>query len=337
LLEVLFQGAGRDSPWERLAPKNPLFGCSPAGKGIDCTQEFPVAERYSGMARPGLAGRSWLMGVGGWGRTGLVTGLAWACALSPAWPLSRRLPPETSSLQIRGAEVGKALLVEYYNELPQPRAGENPQGWAARMQTGLAKFQKNVQARYTEATLQRLLDCPTVEARRAAVLALGLQGSFQSNAVLASMLHDEDRLVQQLAADALWSLWFRADTETHSQELRRLTRQSDPRKAIAGLDALIKRAPRFAEAYNQRAILYFRLEEYQHSIADCEIAIKFNPYHFGAQAGMAQCYMKLKKPRAALKAFRLAFELNPNLDGVEETIHFLEDALGEEGKKDDKK
>jgi hypothetical protein len=46
--------------------------------------------------------------------------------------------------------------------------------------------------------------------------------------------------------------------------------------------------------------------------------------------------MKLRKPRAALKAFRNAFRINPNLEGIEDTIRTLEDVLGEEGRKEDK-
>ncbi len=52
---------------------------------------------------------------------------------------------------------------------------------------------------------------------------------------------------------------------------------------------------------------------------------------------MAQSYMQLRKHKAALKAFRTALRLNPNLGGVAETIRALENALGEEGRKDDKK
>ena len=234
--------------------------------------------------------------------------------------------------------MGKALLVEYYEELPQPKAGgKNREAREALMQSALDKFKERVQERYTEGTLQRLLDGSTARARRASVLALGLVGTMKSNASVASMLHDEDRVVRQLAADALWSLWFRAGTDPNNRELRRLMRQSDPQKAIAGLDALIAKAPHFAEAYNQRAIFYYRLGDYSRSVADCERVLKLNPYHFGALSGMGQCYMKLKKSRAALKAFRSALLINPALDGIEETIHFLEDALGGEGKKDDKK
>ena len=84
-------------------------------------------------------------------------------------------------------------------------------------------------------------------------------------------------------------------------------------------------------------ILHFREGDFQRSAADCQVVVKLNPYHFGALSGMGQCYMKLKKPRAALKAFRTALGINPGLEEIEETVHFLEGALGEEGRKDDKK
>ena len=103
----------------------------------------------------------------------------------------------------------------------------------------------------------------------------------------------------------------------------------EPEKILAGFNSLIQKAPRFAEAYNQRAVVYFRLGELAKSIADCEKALKLNPYHFGAAGGMAQCFMKQKKFRAALRTFRRAFRLNPNLDGVQEVITSLEKMLGE--------
>jgi hypothetical protein len=45
----------------------------------------------------------------------------------------------------------------------------------------------------------------------------------------------------------------------------------------------------------------------------------------------------MRKHRASLKAFRHALRINPNMDGVAETIRALENALGEEGRRDDKK
>lgn len=269
---------------------------------------------------------------------GWVAGLILSAAFAPARAVTLTEARHSSYLQQRGADVGKALLVEYYEELPQPGGSdEKPDTWSKRMKAGLDKFKERVNGRYSEGTLQRILNSSDAQARRAAVLALGLLGTMRCNEAVALMLHDDDRVVRQLAVDALWALWFRGDQDAHVQELKRILALGDAKAVLAGLNALIKKAPRFAEAVNQRAVLHFRMEEYQKSVTDCEKTLKLNPYHFGAQAGMAQCYIKLRKPRAALKAFRAALKINPELDGVEDTIRDLEDVLGEEGRKDDKK
>ena len=226
--------------------------------------------------------------------------------------------------------MGAALLVEYYDELPESQEG-NPKDWEARLRKGLEKFKEKVTARYMEGTLHRLLETVDTATRRASVLALGLMGTMKnSNAALARMLHDTDRDVRRLAMDALWSVWFRADTDLHNRDLQRLVELRDRRKKRAGLDALIKKAPRFAECYNQRAIVHFQTKQWLEAIQDCEKVLKLNRHHFAAAAGMGRCYLELGKNRAALKAFRIALRINPGMEEVKETIRALESALGEE-------
>ncbi len=233
--------------------------------------------------------------------------------------------------------MGDALLVEYYQRIPSRRAKDDAESWRRRHEEGRRKFLQLAQARYTEGTLLRLLHSTDKRARRAALLALGKFGGMESTETVSSCLRDDDAEARQMAADALWGLWFRADSDENNQELQHLVRLRDREKALAGLSELIERAPTFAEAYNQRAIFHFRLKQYDRSIADCEKALQLNPHHFGAQAGLAQCFLQLRRNKAALKAFRTALRLNPNLDGVAETIRSLENALGEEGRRDDKK
>jgi tetratricopeptide (TPR) repeat protein len=230
--------------------------------------------------------------------------------------------------------VGTALLVEYFNELPNAR-DEDRQVSRKRMHAAVEKFKQQVAGRYNEGTLQRLLEAPDARSRRAAAVALGHLGSMKSNANVAALLTDEDAAVRRAAVDALWSLWFRADGEARGQELRRVQQMADGDKKRAAFDALIQKAPGFAEAYNQRAILFYQMGELQKAIADCERVLKLNPYHFGAQVGMARCYLGLDKPRAALKAYRSAYRLYPRMDGIEDRIRELESALGEEGKKNE--
>src|SRR6185312_3994066 len=104
-------------------------------------------------------------------------------------------------------------------------------------------FRAEVKDRYTEGTLQRLLNSTDARTRRAAILALGLVGTFQSNAAVAAMLHDDDPLVQRFASDALWELWFRGGTPDQNAILQQTVHKKDWKTARAALDGLIARAP----------------------------------------------------------------------------------------------
>ena len=89
-------------------------------------------------------------------------------------------------------------------------------------------------------------------------------------------------------------------------------------------------APTFAEAWNQRAIGHYSLGQFVDSIRDCRQAVEINPYHFGAVAGMGQCYLRLGNQLWALESFRRALALNPNLEGIRGNVTSLERKLKNE-------
>lgn len=222
-----------------------------------------------------------------------------------------------------------ALLVELFDRLPEFRPGDDEDLWAAGVQDAMRAFRAAVRDHYTEGTLQRVLAASNeVKARRAAALALGLIGTFPAVPTVAAALHDADQLVRRFAADSLWELWFRAGTAEQNARLAEAVREPDAIKARAELDDLIREAPAFAEALNQRAIWFFKRGEFARAVEDCEAVLRLNPHHFGAAAGMGQCLLKLNRPRAALRAFRQALAINPDLD-LHDTVRALE-ALGDE-------
>lgn len=221
-----------------------------------------------------------------------------------------------------------SLLVELFDRLPELRLGDDEDLWTAGSHTAVGEFRDAVCESYTEGTLQRLLGAPDAKARRAAALALGLTGTFGSVPSTAAALRDEDPLVRHFATDALWELWFREGTEEQNQRLQEAVREPDMHKARADLDALLRDAPTYAEVHNQRAIWFFKRGEFARAVEDCETVLRLNPHHFGAAAGMGQCLLKLNRPRAALRAFRQALEINPNLD-LHDAVRALEE-LGEE-------
>jgi tetratricopeptide (TPR) repeat protein len=208
-----------------------------------------------------------------------------------------------------------SLLVDYFKTFLEDR--------------DLEAFRDRVAARYNEGTLGRILSgSPAVAARRAAVVSLGLLGSFeQSNTVLGRSLKDSDPAVRGMAEQSLWTLWFRADTPEHNELLEQV-RQSISREQLDVAETLATRlivlAPDFAEAYNQRAIIYFNQGRYADSVQDCRQVLRRNPFHFGAISGMAECQLQLNRPRDALKTLRQGLKLQPYNNSIRNFVRKLE-------------
>jgi tetratricopeptide (TPR) repeat protein len=200
----------------------------------------------------------------------------------------------------------------------------------------LDAFRRHVSARYNEGTLGRILSASNdVAARRAAVLSLGIMGSFEhSNKVLGKALRDDDPVVRSMAEDALWAIWFRADTPEHNQALSQV-RLAISRDQLEQAEVLVTRlissAPKFAEAYNQRAIIYFVQGRFAESVQDCQEVLSRNPYHFGEISGMAQSQVRLNRPQDALKSLRRALKIQPHHATLRDSIRILEAELESDG------
>jgi tetratricopeptide (TPR) repeat protein len=216
------------------------------------------------------------------------------------------------------------LLVEYFTKFMTDR--------------DLEAFRSNVSARYNEGTLGRVLSASTdVTARRAAALALGVMGNFkQSNTVLGKALGDADPGVRGMAEQALWAVWFRADSPEHNRMLGQVA-QAISREQLAQAEALATRliadAPNFAEAYNQRAIVYFLEGRFAESIRDCQQVLSRNPYHFGAISGMTEAQRRLNRSQDALDSLRRALKIQPHSEALRESIRMLEAQVRTEGGK----
>jgi tetratricopeptide (TPR) repeat protein len=199
------------------------------------------------------------------------------------------------------------------------------------MLEGMRSFRDAVRVKYNEGTLQRLLCSSQTQLRRAAALALGLLGTMNSNAMLSHALRDEDTLVRKFSTDSLWDIWFRAGSPEENHRLQVALQLPDIQQTLSALSELIEDAPHFAEAHNQRAIIHYRLGDFLKSVQDCQDALRLNGYHFAAAAGMGQAFLRINKPRSALRAFQQAIDMNPSIENVRDTIRGLEAALDESG------
>lgn len=190
-----------------------------------------------------------------------------------------------------------------------------------------ASFIRSVNRSYECGTLERLLEHGSRLTRRAAALALGFVGHYESNQPLGRALQDNDRGVRTLAENSLRAVWCRAGDPTQQHRLQMLiqlntSRQYESARRIAA--DLIELAPWIAEAWNQRAIAHYGLQRWAEAIHDCYQCLEINPYHFGAASGMGQCYLQAGNRPMALECFRRAIDIHPDLEGVRANVAFLE-------------
>ncbi|MEX0938425.1 MAG: tetratricopeptide repeat protein [Pirellulales bacterium] len=196
-----------------------------------------------------------------------------------------------------------------------------------------AAFIKKVAEQYSVATLERLAGWGRRLSRRAAVLALGYLGDYESNAVLGMALTDRDRGVRTLAEQGIRNVWCRVGGQAQRQCLRAVVRLNNAKQypdAIDRATALLHQSPWLAEAWYQRGLAHFHLANCEAALKDCHQALEINPYQFLAAARLGQCHLKLGHHQAALDSFRRALRLNPSMEDVRAQIVQLKRLLKDE-------
>jgi tetratricopeptide (TPR) repeat protein len=184
--------------------------------------------------------------------------------------------------------------------------------------------------RWRSEQITALLNDRNHDARKVAALALSLVGGQCCVDDLARRLRDPDPMTGEMAEHALWSIWFRLGSEEANHHLGRGAQhihRMEYEQAIEHFDQAVELSPQFAEAYNQRGIALYLLEQFEASIADCCRAVELMPCHFGAWSGMGHCLAHLGRYREAIAAYDRALVINPRLDCIREAVAELHKKL----------
>lgn len=115
----------------------------------------------------------------------------------------------------------------------------------------------------------------------------------------------------------IWMVWIMPTDPIlagRMQEALNARSSGDPLGAIVLLDRLIEDYPTYAEAWNQRATMYYAIGNFEASIADCAKVLELEPRHFGALSGRALMYLQMGKRALALKDITAALAIHPFLN-----------------------
>ena len=138
---------------------------------------------------------------------------------------------------------------------------------------------------------------------------------------------------RDLAKKALEFTWFSAAGEDAAKQLNdamEAANQERYQEAIDVLNKLIARKPTFAEAWNQRASVFWKLGRHEESILDCERTLVLNPNHYGAWQGMGICRLHLGEVSEACRCLREALKVLPHDQLTQEALEKCEDLMRKE-------
>lgn len=114
----------------------------------------------------------------------------------------------------------------------------------------------------------------------------------------------------------IWQEWFKSgDKKIDEMMQQAMSRRQvyDFNGAIEVLDQVIKSNPDYAEAWNQRATVFFHQREFEKSLEDVARTLQLEPRHFGAMAGRAVIRLMQSKPALARQNVIEALKLHPYL------------------------
>ena len=121
----------------------------------------------------------------------------------------------------------------------------------------------------------------------------------------------------------IWTVWLRFGDAEIDEGMRSAVVAMNTQRfavALAILDALVEKAPNFAEAWNKRATVHYLLGQHDRSLSDINRTLELEPRHFGALSGRALIFTAQENKVRALEAIEAALKINPYLKGAQDII-----------------
>lgn len=128
----------------------------------------------------------------------------------------------------------------------------------------------------------------------------------------------------------IWAKWLASGSDTVNLLMNRTkaaVEANDLDLAIRLLDAVIELRPKYVEAWNRRATVFFLKKDYASSLSDLRKVLSLEPRHFGALVGLGMIMQDIGDDKHALEAYRRAVEVYPRLKGMNEKIKSLSEKV----------
>ena len=114
----------------------------------------------------------------------------------------------------------------------------------------------------------------------------------------------------------IWDIWNEHPNNielTQKLELgTELMQYGDYNYALKVFSNILQNDPKWSEAWNKRATVYFLMSQFTNSLNDIDKVLVIEPRHFGALSGQARIFIKLQEYEKAIKSIEEALKFYPS-------------------------
>ena len=128
----------------------------------------------------------------------------------------------------------------------------------------------------------------------------------------------------------IWALWTATRSDTTSLLMSRAQNAieaNDLDLAVKLLDAVIKIKPKYIEAWNRRATIYYTKKDYGRALADIREVLRREPRHFGALSGLGLIMQEIGDDKQALEVYRRTLAIYPRLPRIPDIVKTLQEKV----------
>ena len=120
----------------------------------------------------------------------------------------------------------------------------------------------------------------------------------------------------EIVEKKIWSVWSKHPNDSKLTDrlefCTELMQYGSYDYALKVFDNILITDPKWSEAWNKRATVYFLMSQFTNSLNDIDKVLNLEPRHFGALSGQARIFIKLQEYEKAIKSIERALEFYPS-------------------------
>ena len=140
------------------------------------------------------------------------------------------------------------------------------------------------------------------------------QNDHRLDALFHILSYSSDTVETNRAINSIWKIWLETNDPLIEKDFNqglKLMQEGQLKKSLEMFTKVIEKNPKFAEAWNKRATLYYLIGDFDSSVLDIKETLKLEPRHFGAMGGLSLIFIHIQNYEMAIDIYDQMLNIFP--------------------------